>query len=224
MMNYADFVQILEQVCTEEYSVPDNAPVHRFTSRHRREMKRILSIPFSCPEPGRKLKLSRRTLCILIAAIFLAALAVSGAAYHASAFIMKEHRDNTQLFAFNYAGAPTTIEHEYYLSALPEGYKEVEHISNDYSTYIRYQNSDETDEIILYQNIKKYFNTHYNTEGHFFEEIEIGDYSGVYIDWGNESHNWGSVIWVNDDYVLELYGNLSKKQLLGLANGSELFS
>ena len=164
-MNNIEFSQILEQVCLEEYTAPDNAPVHHFSFRHRRNMRRILAMPFSCPEPARKLKLNRRTLCILIAAIFLALLTVSGAAYYISTFIMKEHRDNTQLFAFDIAGAPETIEQEYYLSVLPEGYKEVGHIVNDCISYIKYQNSDETDEIILYQNVKKYFNGHYNTEG-----------------------------------------------------------
>lgn len=220
-MNNIEFSQILEQVCLEEYTAPDNAPVHHFSFRHRRNMRRILAMPFSCPEPARKLKLNRRTLCILIAAIFLALLTVSGAAYYISTFIMKEHRDNTQLFAFDIAGAPETIEQEYYLSVLPEGYKEVGHIVNDCISYIKYQNSDETDEIILYQNVKKYFNGHYNTEGCFFEEVKIGEYSGVYIDWGKEGVDYGSVIWADDDYVLELYGNLTKDELLYWANGTK---
>ena len=53
------------------------------------------------------------------------------------------------------------------------------------------------------------------------EEVKIGEYSGVYIDWGKEGVDYGSVIWADDDYVLELYGNLTKDELLYLANGTK---
>ena len=49
-MNNIEFSQILEQVCLEEYTAPDNAPVHHFSFRHRRNMRRILAMPFSCQE------------------------------------------------------------------------------------------------------------------------------------------------------------------------------
>ena len=42
-----------------------------------------------------------------------------------------------------------------------------------------------------------------------------------YIDWGKEGVDYGSVIWADDDYVLELYGNLTKDELLYLANGTK---
>ena len=58
-------------------------------------------------------------------------------------------------------------------------------------------------------------------QGCFFEEVKIGEYSGVYIDWGKEGVDYGSVIWADDDYVLELYGNLTKDELLYLANGTK---
>ena len=43
----------------------------------------------------------------------------------------------------------------------------------------------------------------------------------MYIDWGKEGVDYGSVIWADDDYVLELYGNLTKGELLYLANGTK---
>lgn len=217
-MNNIEFSQILEQVCQEEYTAPDNVPVHHFSFRHRRNMRRILDMPFSCPEPGRKLKLDRRTLCILIAAIFLALLTVSGAAYYISTFIMKEHRDNTQLFAYDIAGAPETIEREYYLSVLPEGYEEVERITEDICIWTTYQYGDCLNNTIVFtQTVKKSFYHRFNTEGYSFEDVEINGHDGFYICWGDDERDLGEIVWDNGDYILTINGMLPKIELLNLA-------
>lgn len=221
-MNHTDFFQILEQVCMEEYTIKDNVPEHRFSFRHRKNMKQILGISYFCPKPEKKYKLSRRTLCIIIAAIFLALLAATGSAFYIRTFIMREHRDNTQLFAFDVQGAPEFIEQLYCLYDLPEGYKEIDRFTNDYSLNIIYQNCNGTDHIVFYQDVKRYYGRHYNTEGYDFEEINIGEYSGLYIDWSDENTNYGSVIWANGEYVFEIIGDLTKNELLNLANHTNL--
>mgnify|MGYP000022404087 FL=1 len=221
-MNNIDFSQILEQVCMEEYTVKDNVLEHRFSFRHRKNMKQILGISYSCPKPEKKYKLSRRTLCIIIAAIFLAALAVTGSAFYIRTFIMREHRDNTQLFAIDVQGSPELLEQKYFISVLPEGYKEIDRFVDDYSLNIIYQNCNGTDHIVFYQDVKRYYSRHYNTEGYDFEGINIGEYSGLYIDWSDENTNYGSVIWANGEYIFEIIGNLAKNELLNLAKHTNL--
>lgn len=220
-MNNNDFSKILEQVCMEEYTVIDNNLDHHFSFRCRKNMKRILDMPFSCPKTEKKYKLSRRTLCIIIAAIFLALLDATGSASYIKTFVMREHKDNTQLFAFDVQGAPEFIEQLYCLYDLPEGYKEIERFTNDYSLNIIYQNSNGTD-LVFYQDVKCYYNRHYNTEGYVLEEINIGEHSGLYIDWSDENTNYGSIIWANGEYVFEIIGNLTKNELLNLASHTNL--
>ncbi len=224
-MSNTEFSQILEQVCMEEYAVPDKVLVHHFSFRHRKNMRRILDMPFSCPEPVRKLKPDRRTMCILIAAIFLALLTVSGAAYYISIFIMKEHRDNTQLFAFDVSGAPDTIRREYYISALPDGYFEADRMADPISIWTTYQHGDYANNtIILTQTVKKGFDHHFNTEGYSFEEVEINGHEGLFISWACDERYWSEVVWDNGDYILTIDGMLPKKELINLAESTEFYN
>ncbi len=225
-MNETEFSQILEQVCMEEYTLPEKEPVHHFSLKHRRRMKRILALPRSAPEPTRRLRLNRRTVCILIAIIFLAAGAAAGAAaaYVISPFIMKEHSDNTELFAGDISGAPEIIERVYYLDGLPEGYEEIERYSDWCEELVIYQFGDDSYNIIMFtQTLKSEFNQHFNTEGHYFEEIKINGHDGLYIDFSVKDSIGGSVVWDSGDYIFVLDGDLTKNELINLAKSAKLF-
>lgn len=224
-MNEIQFNQILEQVCMEEYSASDEVPVHHFSLRHRRNMKHILALPYSVPKQSKKLKLSRRTVLILIAAIFLAVVAVTGAVriYFYSSFSMKEHSDNTQLLGGNAPGVPEVIEQVYCLSELPEGYKEIERVSDIISVWTIYQYGDDANKtIMLTQTVKKEFDRHYNTEGYPFEEVEINGYKGLFIDWSNDDGISCEAVWDNGEYIITVEGNLPKNALLDLAKSAKV--
>lgn len=221
-MNNIDFSQILEQVCMEEYTIKDNVPDHRFSFRHRKNMKRILDMPFSCPKPEKKYKLSRRTLCVLLAAIFLALLAATGSAFYIRAFMMRKHKENTQLFAFAVQGAPETIRQEYYLSGLPEGYQKVEQIYEDICIWTVYQFGDDPNNVIVFtQTVKKEYDNHFNTEGYTFEEIEINGSDGLLINWSSDDRYLNEIVWDNGDYILTVEGMLPKKEMINLAKSAE---
>lgn len=209
----------------EEYSAPGEVSVHHFSLRHRRNMKRILALPYTAPEPADKLKLNRRTVLILIAAIILALVAVTGAVriYYYSSFSMKEHSDNTQLFVGNASGAPEVIEQVYYLSELPEGYKEIERISDNISVWTIYQYGDDANNTIMFtQTVKKEFDHHFNTEGYPFEEVEINGYKGLFIDWSNDDGISCEAVWDNGEYIFTVEGNLPKIILLNLAKSTKV--
>lgn len=223
-MNETEFSQILERVCMEEYTLPEEAPVHHFSLKHRRRMKRILALPCFTPEPTRRLMLNRRTVCILIAAIFLAAAAATGAAYFISPFIMKEHSDNTELFAGDISGAPEIIERVYYLDGLPEGYKEIERYSDWCGEQVTYYfNDDPYNSLMFTQTVKSEYNAHFNTEGYSFEYAEINGHDGLYIDFSGKGEIFGSVVWDNGDYILSIDGNLAKNELFDLAKSAKVF-
>lgn len=224
-MNEIQFDQVLEQLCMEEYSVTGEVPVHHFSLRHRRNMKRILALPYSVSKPSKRLKLNQRKVLILIAVIFLAVVVVTGAVriYFYSSFSMKEHSDNTQLFVGNASGVPEVIEQVYCLSELPEGYKEIERVSDNISVWTIYQYSDDANKtIVLTQTVKKEFDHHFNTEGYPFEEVEINGHKGLFIDWSNDDDISCEAVWDNGEYIFTVEGNLSKISLLDLAKSAKV--
>lgn len=123
--------------------LPGRLPGAPFSLRHRRNMKRLFASRYSVPTTEIKPKLCRRTVAIIVAAIFLALVAVSGAAYFIGSFIMKEQNDNTQLMAASISEAPETIKQTYTLDGLPDGYREIDSYSDDFESVIIYQFEDD---------------------------------------------------------------------------------
>ena len=72
---------VLEEICDEEYALPENAPAHRFKRRHRSAVNAVL-YPNGLPKTERRLPLKRR---LLVAAVIVVLAVVTGAAagyYH----------------------------------------------------------------------------------------------------------------------------------------------
>lgn len=130
--------------------------------------------------------------------------------------------DNTQLFAVNTENCPTTIEYEYYLSNLPDGFEMVEHDSLSFYVYTLYENTSSKQVITFSQYTKDKFTPHYNTEHDNFEEIEINGNNGVCLNFSDDEHFRSVVIWDNGDYILEIIGNLPKSHLIDLAESTKV--
>lgn len=170
----------------------------------------------------KNLHLSKR-LIILFAVIMCAALLTGFMlVYFSKDFHGTVYNDNTQLFAVNTENCPITIEYEYYLSDLPDTFKMVEHDLTRTDFYMRYENTSFGQVITLTQYTKNGFNTHYNTEYHNFDEIEINGHSGVCLDISNGECDGSIVIWDNGDYILEIVGNLPKNHLVDLAKSTKV--
>lgn len=234
-MNESYLKGILAEICEEEIAELNKFPPFKPSMRHRFAMKRIFSLfknntrktksevpKSSLPLQHNSLRLSKR-LIILIAVIICAALLTGFMlVYFSKNFHGTVYNDNTQLFAINTENCPITIEYEYYLSNLPDGFEMVEHNSSSYDVYILYENNSSDQVITLTQYTKSGFNTHYNTEYYNFEEIEINDYNGVCLDFSNDERDSSIVIWDDGEYILEISGNIAKKELLGLAKSAKV--
>lgn len=57
---------------------------------------------------------------------------------------------------------------------------------------------------------------HYNTEKGNLVEVEINGYSGVLFDLSNDERSSVYLVWDSGDYILELFGNLTKNEMLDL--------
>lgn len=234
-MNEEIFIEVLAEVCDEEIAELNKFPPFKPSLRHRYAMMLIFS---SFAKRSRRMTDERRRasaakrrpsrlstkLIILIAVIVCAAL-LTGAIliYISNSFRGTVNEDNTRLFPINTENCPTTIEYEYYLPVLPDGFEMVDHYNiSSIDVYTIYVNEFSGQTIILSQRTKEKYSRHYNTEDNNFEEIEVNGHEGIYIYYNGIERIRSIVIWDNDDYIFELEGDLPKKELLDLAKSTKV--
>lgn len=233
-MNESDFKDILAEICEEEIAELNRFPPFKPSLRHRLAMKRIFALyekkahmttsnPQMIPASQSKhLRLSKR-LIILFAAIICATMLTGFMlVYSSKNFHGTVYNDNTQLFAVNTENCPTTIEYEYYLSNLPDGFEMVEHDSLSFHVYTLYENTSSGQFITFSQYTKEKFTPHYNTEHDNFEEIVINDHHGIFIDFSDNEHFGSIVVWDHGEYILEIIGDLPKNSLANLAKSAKV--
>lgn len=228
-MNENIIKSAIEEMLIEDFLQFGRLPVHKFSRRHKHNMKKILGLyesntikPFVKPakssEGPRRFRWNRRTVIIALIIVFLAALAGCAAAiYSLGGFRLDVQSDNTELFLTDTENCPQTIEYVYVLKELPEGFMPLEHLESDTMVYTSYLNSDTKQTIVLCQTVKSQFSTHYNTEHFTLEEIMIGEHKGVCL---GESRI--SIAWDNGDYVLDISANLDKKDVVEMAKNVKI--
>lgn len=228
-MNENGLKDVLTEICEEEKAELNKFPPFKPSLRHRLAMKRIFCmfekkthVPASDPPKAlapksKHFRLSAKHIILFAAIIFLMLFTGFVIIYFSKNFYGTVYNDNTHLFAVDTENCPATIEYEYYLPELPEGFEMVKHDSSLFDVYTLYENKFGQG-ITLTQSTKEMFDAHYNTEHHDFEEIEINGHSGLCLDFSDGS----ILIWDNGDYILELNGNLPKNELIFLAESTKI--
>ncbi len=217
--------QILEEICLEEVNEYANmdVPRHRFSVRHRRAMKKILSV--NQPERGLRYLPPYKKIAVAVVLIFLALFA--GCASTIFKFVSENfqgtvYEDNTQLFAVNLENCPQTIEYRYVLTNVPEGFELIETIPSSTNIYTCYLDDSTGQIITLNQWVKSHFSMHYNTEKGKFEEIMINGTAGLLIEFSSDRQNNSTIIWDNGDYIIEISADLDKNSALDILNISKI--
>lgn len=233
-MNENILKDVLAEIYEEEISALNNLPQFKTSLRHRIVMKHIFSLfeknkrksvnaPLQIVDSRQKPLRLRNKLVLILALIICAALLTGFIVVFVSKnFSGTVYSDNTHLFAVNTENCTTTIEHKYYLPDLPKGFELIESDSSSFDVYTLYQNNETKQTIALSQYTKNHFKPHYDTEHHNFEDVEINGRSGLCIDFSDDEHYCSMVVWDNNDYILELFGDLSKNQLIELAKTSKI--
>ena len=231
-MNENILKDILAEVCDEEIAELNKFPPFKPSLRHRYAMMCIFSSfdktlrkgkpPRASSAQRRPLRLSTR-LIILIAIIVCAAL-LTGAIfiYVSKSFHGPIYEDNTQLFPIDTENGLETIEYEYYLPDLPEEFEMVNHGVSSFYVFTEYKTELSKHTIAFSQWVKEDYFPHYNTEDHDFEEIEINGHKGIFIYFSEPEHIRSIVVWDNEDYILELAGDLPKNNLIILAKSAKV--
>lgn len=240
-MNDNILKDILLEVHEIECGVSDDLPNFKPSLRHRLAMKRIFA---RFDRNMRKLRNTRSTgetpiiergtrrysikQRILIAALiiilmtFLAGCVSAIVKFVSERFNGTVYEDNTQLFAINLDNCPQTIEYQYVLTNIPEGFELNESLSSTTSVYTLYSNELTGQFITIQQWVKTHYTPHYNTEKRTFEENEINGTTVLFIDLSSDKRNNSVLIWDNDDYIIEISADLDKNNALNLLNIAKL--
>ena len=224
---------LLDEVLTEYYdaylSKFDDAAEHRFSLRHRLKMKKIFRLyeknvqklyhePAAKQHEIGKVRFSRKTVLAIVAIVLLSVIVGCAVAYFVSeSFRGTVHDDNTQLFAINVGGAPTTIEYTYYLSNPPRGFKLLETDISDYDAYSNYVNNDTGEYIIIFQYVKGKYDPHFNTENKKLSKIDFDGREAVILETSNSNEDSFILVLDNGEYILEIITNCSKEIFQNIA-------
>lgn len=225
---------LLEESARLEWAKYDSTPSHIFSKKHNREMKRIFTLYAKntrkmCADNSPKIQCPKRLTLkhavMLVAVIFLAALAGCTAVYFISqSFRGDVHKEYTKVYPLDVENCPTTIEEKYYLPELPEGFEVLETDSSPFDVYTSYINPSTGETITLRQFVKTNFPPiHFNTEKCDFQEVDINGNCALLLDYSIFGKKSSGVIWDNGEYVIELSGNLYKEQLIDLAKIAKVY-
>lgn len=234
-MNERILGDILAEIWEEEISDFDNLPQFKASLRHKLAMKRIFTLFENNSQNlistsqrishSRHTHLSIRKKLIIIFALIVCAVLMTGFifSYVSKNFHGTVYNEYTKLFATNTENCLETIKYEYCLTDLPDGFELTERVfSLVLGVSTQYRNEMSGKEIAFDQFPKKVFGGNFNTEKHEFEEIEINGHNGLCLDFSDNEHDSSIIIWDNNDYILQLDGNLSKKELIEIAKSAKV--
>ena len=228
---------LLDEVLTEYYDAYlsrfDDVAEHRFSLRHRLKMRKIfklyeknvkkLNLKPDVQQMISKVRLNRKTVLAIVAIVLLSLIAGCAVAYFVSeSFRGTVHDDNTQLFAINVEGAPTTLEYTYVLSEIPQGFELLETSVSEYVYYVNYYNRETSEAIVIKQYVKSKFALHYNTEQNIFQSIDINGNKGVSLEITTSNGNTSVIIWDDKCYIIEVVSNIDKNKLEKLVKSLKL--
>ncbi|MCX4357652.1 MAG: DUF4367 domain-containing protein [Oscillospiraceae bacterium] len=232
-MNEEIFKSILARAVNCEFAEFDNAPEHKFSLKHRLAMKcifarfernarklheREISETRSTNEYKHHLNLKQRLIIVTVIIILMTFLVGCVIIFVSGNFSGTVYPDNTQLNINDLEDCPKTIEYNYTLASVPDGFELTETNSSPIHVYTLYTNSATKQTISLHQWVKTSFDQHYNTERYNLEVVTINNADGLCIDFSDDISASSLVVWDNGDYVMEFMADFDKDHTLNLAN------
>lgn len=212
-------LQAIQEVFNERFDDEmkelESEEPHIFSEKHNKKMAKLIK---DQKKPYFTLicTAGRRAACIVAAILILSASALSVKAIREAVFdfIMRIFSDHTVVTTESGTdtGYPETIEEEYYISELPEGFYQTQYVLNN--TLLSSCYSDDHGNYILFkQEVKSLYETYYdinnsmNRKAYIYKDMEY-----MIIETDVDT----TYIWDNGHYVFEITGNIDKKELLDL--------
>ena len=218
MIENPELLQAIEDVFNERFEQEmqefKSTPPFVFSEKHKKKMGKLIKRQ---RKPYFKLicTTGRRAACIIVAIVVITASTLSVKAVREAIFnfITKIFSDHTVVTVESGTaeGYPETIEDEYYIFDLPEGFELIDYYKMDTSIVSMYCNNDEY--IFFSQYTKDYYETNYDNEHASFEqELYSTNQSYLII----ESEVDTVYIWNNGSYILSIRSNIDKNTILEL--------
>ena len=215
-MNKSDFMTALENSfekdCNELSEL--DVPQYEVSSKFKKKMEKLIKYQ---RKPYFRLTCTagRRAACIIVAVIVMSvsSLSATGAYKTIYNFIVNTFSDHDEISYINDSDSyPETIEEEYVISNIPEGFELIEHHENENMVASVYLNEDKY--IIFEQTVKYGFtlshDNEYSTTENYTDEngqeyiIRITDSVDIFV------------LWDNGDYFFRISGNLDKESALNM--------
>lgn len=215
-------LQAIQEVFNERFEeemkeLEDEEP-HIFSEKHNKRMAKLIK---NQKKPYFMLicTTGRRAACIIATIIILSASALSVKAIREAIFdfIMKAFSDYTIVSTESGTdtGYPDTIEEEYYISELPEGFNQTQYGLSNVALSVFYSNNN-GDYILFTQETKAEYETNYDNHLNEFKTTYNGQ-EYIII----ESDKDITYIWDNGYYIFEMTSNLDKESSLNLCNSTK---
>ncbi len=163
---------------------------------------------------------SRKIACIMVACTVLGIGTLNADALGQFCdFIVRHFAFHDEIILESSSDLTTTIEKEYVLGNIPKGFVLKDYQKEDGSIYYSYKDS-KNGFIIFFQHSKDNyicrFDTTRSTQSEFIDD-DGTKYLIYTIDSGKTDNADHAVIWQNEEYVFEIYSNLSEKEMINLS-------
>lgn len=222
MINNPELLQAIENVFNERFERDmeefRSTPPHVFSEKHNKKMAKLIKRQ---RKPYFKLicTTGRRVACIvvLMLVVFASSLTVKAVREAVYDFIMSIFSDHTVVTVDSGtdAGYPETIEEEYYISDLPEGFERVDYSKRDISVSSTYFNNDKY--VFFIQYTKEYYEGTFDNEQTQYEKQFISgqDYLILSSDYDT------TFVWDDGSYIFSIRSNIDKNTILELCESTK---
>lgn len=214
-MNNSKFSKAISDALTEEYifSVPEYED-HVFSKVFEKKMHKLIKRR-SKPYYQIINTAAKRVACVAVVVIIASMTTILSVKAWREAFFgffvdVFEKFSVVQSAQSN--SSPEKIEDIYEITCDMSGYDVDFKDDSDYSIKTRYKNNDKI--ITLNQTTKSMYDMNMNTEKSKIENVAVNEYTAVYY---TDNHGYATLIWDNGDYIISLGSNISKNELIKIA-------
>ena len=218
------FLQALEAVYDERFneqmSSLNDSEQHAFSKKHEKKMAKLIKRQRK-PYFNLICTAGRRAACIIVAIVIFSASALSVKAVREAVFkfitnIFSDH-NVVEIENDPDISCPETIQEEYYISDLPEGFVQSQVDKTDNTLSIVYSCGER--HIIFEQHTLSGFKLNIDNEHNIFEEYTDPDGTVYKI---ATRKDITVIIWSIEDYVFSVESNLNKDCTLNLCESTKL--